>query len=39
MRVFRSLVVVATASAHKRHCYSQKRYKDSGAFTVNGEPI
>jgi hypothetical protein len=24
---------------HKRHCHPQKRYKDSGAFTVNGEPI
>ena len=39
MRVFRSLVVVATAKEHKRYCYPQKRYKNSGAFTVNGEPI
>ena len=24
---------------HKRHCDTQSRYKNSGAFTVNGEPI
>lgn len=24
---------------HKRHCYAQSKYKDSGAFTVNEEPV
>ncbi|MCZ9308187.1 hypothetical protein ACUY3K_06420 [Corynebacterium uberis] len=24
---------------HKRHCYAQAKYRDSGAFTVNGEPV
>lgn len=27
------------SGVHKRHCYSQPRYKNSGAFTVNGDPI
>lgn len=26
-------------NVHKRHCYPQPRYTNSGAFTVNGDPI
>ncbi|MCF6770595.1 hypothetical protein L3056_10480 [Corynebacterium sp. MC-25] len=26
-------------NAHKRHCQTQTRYKNSGAFTVDGDPI
>ena len=27
------------SGVHKRHCDTQARYKNSGAFTVDGEPI
>lgn len=27
------------SNVHKRHCYTQPRYKNSGTFTVNGDPI
>ena len=26
-------------NVHKRHCDTQTRYKNSGAFTVDGDPI
>ena len=26
-------------NVHKRHCYPQPRYTNSGAFTVDGDPI